>query len=725
MECLATAETLKYRAFISYSHRDEQWARWLHKGLETYRIPSRLVGQQTAAGPIPRRLAPIFRDRDELPTASNLSEKVEEALRCSANLIVICSPQAAASHWVGEEILAYKRLGRTSRILCLIVAGEPNAGAIRGREGEECFPAALRTEVAGSDDGSTVILDPIAADARAGKDGRTNAKLRIIAGLLGVGFDALKQREQQRRARRLAIVAASTSIIMVGTIALAIDAAIARRTAERREKQAEDLIGFMLGDLQKKLETVNRLDILNDVADKAMDYFSQSRDLPTNSDALAQYAQALQKIGRVRQEQGSLEKADAAFKQSLQIMDRLVARDPRNAAWQIALADSHSWLGSVAWDRGDLAEADRQWQMTIPLVNGVVAAHPDNQDWGKRLAWLHANLAHLQQARGKFELARQEYDTVLEIDKKLVASTQDRSIERQRARMTVAEVESDLGGVEYALGSVSAALDRRQKSLALWLELARESPQDMSVQEFLAEAYFNLANSLAAHGESTAATTALESALAIGRRQLQTDATSKDSQGAVAAYSRALARQLFVDGDLTRATPLAASALAAYSTLADKEPQEFRWQRGLAGSRLINAWLAVARRDSNGARQHAEAASNILASLTQHHPESQTLYPLLADAEITLGRLSSGEGVMGEEPHWRAAIQALESSSIDQRNPDILSRRAEALCLLGDVQTGGALVSRLSELGFHDGQFEQQIAASPCRQQGMTASRGS
>lgn len=725
MEREAAAVTFKYNAFISYSHRDEEWARWLHKALETYRVPNRLVGRTTAAGPIPRRLTPIFRDRDELPTATNLSEKVEDGLRSSANLIVICSPQAAASRWVGEEILAYKRLGRASRIFCLIVAGEPNAGAMPGREGEECFPVALRTEVATSDGSSTAIVEPIAADAREGKDGRTNAKLRIIAGLIGVGFDDLKQREQQRRVRRLAFVAASTSVIMICTIALAIDAAIARRTAERREKQAEDLIGFMLGDLQKKLETVNRLDILNDVADKAMDYFSKSRDMPTNSDALAQYAEALQKIGRVRQEQGNLAKADEAFNESLQIMERLVAHDPHNAAWQIRLADSHSWLGSVAWDRGDLADADRQFHMTIPLVGAVVAAHPDNRDWLQRLAWLHANIAHLQQARGQFESARQEYNTVLEIDEKLVANAPDRSTDRQRARMTVAEVESDLGGVEYALGSVSAALDRRQESLALWLALARDSPQDMSVQEFLAEAYFNLANSLSAHGESAAATTALESALAIGRRQLQADPTSKDSQGAVAAYNRALARRLMLDGDLTQAVTLAEASLATFSTLADKEPLELRWQRALAGCRLLNAWIALARADTAGARRHAEAASEVLAALRQRHPENAPLYPLIADAEIMLGRLDAGDnGREDKQVHWHAAIDALGSRS-NQRDPEILSRRAEALCLLGDVQTGGALVSQLNELGFRDGQFEQQIAASPCRQQGMTASRGS
>ena len=68
-----TIPRFKYRAFISYSHQDQAWAQWLHKALETYRVPARLVGMETSAGVIPARLAPIFRDRDELPSATDLS----------------------------------------------------------------------------------------------------------------------------------------------------------------------------------------------------------------------------------------------------------------------------------------------------------------------------------------------------------------------------------------------------------------------------------------------------------------------------------------------------------------------------------------------------------------------------------------------------------------------------------------------------------------------------
>ncbi len=40
----------KYWAFISYSHRDTQWADWLHKALESYRPPKRLIEDRARSG---------------------------------------------------------------------------------------------------------------------------------------------------------------------------------------------------------------------------------------------------------------------------------------------------------------------------------------------------------------------------------------------------------------------------------------------------------------------------------------------------------------------------------------------------------------------------------------------------------------------------------------------------------------------------------------------------
>jgi hypothetical protein len=43
----------KYWAFLSYSHRDKKWGDWLHKALETYRIPRRLIGKESRDGKVP------------------------------------------------------------------------------------------------------------------------------------------------------------------------------------------------------------------------------------------------------------------------------------------------------------------------------------------------------------------------------------------------------------------------------------------------------------------------------------------------------------------------------------------------------------------------------------------------------------------------------------------------------------------------------------------------
>jgi len=375
----------KYFAFISYSHADRSWGDWLHKALETYPIPSRLVGRDTGAGPIPKSLAPIFRDRDELPSATDLSRKVNEALAQSANLIVICSPHSAASRWVNEEILGFKRLGRAERVFCLIVDGEPDASDLPGRAPEECFSPALRF-VVGADGNLTVQrTEPIAADARPGKDGKQNAKLKLISGLLDIGFDELRQREQQRRTRRMAAITALALVVMTVTIALAISAVIARngaevarQAAERRQKQAEHLVGFMLGDLNDKLAQVQRLDIMEAVDDQAMQYFQSLPTTDVTDEALAQRAKALEKIGSVRMDQGNLPAAMQAYRSSLKFAAALAAAAPRNPERQMAYARTWSFIGKNYWYQGRLEDALRGFRSAQAiLVRAEVLAPAD------------------------------------------------------------------------------------------------------------------------------------------------------------------------------------------------------------------------------------------------------------------------------------------------------------------------------------------------------------
>ncbi|MCP4369799.1 MAG: TIR domain-containing protein [Deltaproteobacteria bacterium] len=234
----------KYKAFISYSHRDTKWGEWLRKALEKYRVPNSLVGITNDDGVvIEKRLGALFRDRDELAASSDLSESIRNALRCSENMIVVCSPFSAKSTYVNEEIKEFKRLGRSDKIHALIVEGVPHASNSLETEDLECFPDAFRFEL--NEQGkitNKLANEPIAADARKCGDGKRNAKLKLTASILGIGFDLLKQREKSRRQLLLTLWCAGIVMILVTMIYLGLKAYIStiKAKAERAEAQREN-----------------------------------------------------------------------------------------------------------------------------------------------------------------------------------------------------------------------------------------------------------------------------------------------------------------------------------------------------------------------------------------------------------------------------------------------------------------------------------------------------
>lgn len=200
----------KFRAFISYSQTERNFAKRLHRALETYRIPD---GTKGVAVGDDRRIGRIFRDDDELGAAANLGTALKGAIEDSENLIVICSPKAAQSKWVNEEIIHFKTTGRANRIFAVVISGIPHCG----NPSEECFPPALKFEVDQSGRVTNVPAEPLAIDIR--KEPFARSTTRLVAGLVDLSFDDLWRRDSRRR--QLIIASFSTAIAAtVGIIAL-------------------------------------------------------------------------------------------------------------------------------------------------------------------------------------------------------------------------------------------------------------------------------------------------------------------------------------------------------------------------------------------------------------------------------------------------------------------------------------------------------------------------
>jgi TIR domain len=210
---MAKPAAIKYRAFISYSHADTSWAKWLHRGLEGFRIDKDLVGRETATGAIPKSLRPIFRDRDDFTAGHTLSEQTLAALDASHALIVICSPTSARSNYVNEEIRLFKSRHPDRPVVPLIVDGKPGDPQL------ECFPTSLKFKLDADGRITEESVELLAADARDEGDGKNLALAKVVAGLLDVSSDEVFRRAERARRRRLRLLGAGAAAVL-GVVSL-------------------------------------------------------------------------------------------------------------------------------------------------------------------------------------------------------------------------------------------------------------------------------------------------------------------------------------------------------------------------------------------------------------------------------------------------------------------------------------------------------------------------
>lgn len=185
------AQQFKYFAFISYSSRDTEWGKRLQRKLEHYRMPATLCSEhgweRTPIKPV------FFAPTDIQP--GGLTEELQERLRASRNLIVICSPNSARSEWVGKEIEFFHQLGRTKQIQFFIVDGLPHSS----NPETECFNPIVETlglpEILGANIHEKIYRWPWMNKER--------AYVQLVSKLLGVEFDAIWQRHKRLLIQKL------------------------------------------------------------------------------------------------------------------------------------------------------------------------------------------------------------------------------------------------------------------------------------------------------------------------------------------------------------------------------------------------------------------------------------------------------------------------------------------------------------------------------------------
>lgn len=186
-----------YNAFVSYRHAplDSKVAETLQRDLERFHVPH-AIRRQTGRQKIER----IFRDKDELPITSDLTETISDALTKAEYLIVICSPNTRESAWVPKEIEYFLKSHSRDKVLTVLAGGEP----------EDVIPDILKRD-------GDKIIEPLSCDYRLpARKAKKEELPRLAAALIGCSYDELVRRERAYKMRQLVIVSSIVTAAAVG-----------------------------------------------------------------------------------------------------------------------------------------------------------------------------------------------------------------------------------------------------------------------------------------------------------------------------------------------------------------------------------------------------------------------------------------------------------------------------------------------------------------------------
>lgn len=583
----------RYWGFLSYSHDDRRAAERLHRALESYRIPARLVGLDGPFGPVPARILPIFRDRDELKAGRSLGPEVEQALSISRSLILLCSPASAASQWVEAEVAAFERLNPDGPLFCVFLAGDPMAEC--GAEG--CLPAAAKARFNALP--GMVESGPVAVDLRPGRDGWRLAVHKIVAGLTGLPLDQLVQRDARRRHQRMAWLSMSLAAIAILLGGLAVMALKARDEARSQRAQAEGLIEFMLVDLRKRLEPAGRLDALDAVGARALSYYDEQPLDSLDPDSLGRRASALHLIGEIHQRRGDIKAARVAFANASVATAESLARDPENPERLYEHAQSVFWSGNIDWEYGDAVAAEKAFLEYERLASTLSAQDPANPKWLAEVGYAHSNLGMLLLAQGRAAQAIPYFQQSLRINRKRATLPGDADV----VQLDIAQDRSGLSSAHYANRQLRLAIAERQAELDIYTRMLKVDPDNALVKERRMLSHRFMGEMQIPAGDMVLAKRHIDQSMALANEQSTLDAGNNTWQQSLAKSLVLAAQQSRYAGDsastlryLDRAEEIVAAHLM-------RDPEAWIWrmeiQESLANEQAASFLQAGKLEDAN------------------------------------------------------------------------------------------------------------------------------
>ena len=510
-----------------------------------------------------------------------------------------------------------------------------------------------------------------------------------------------RARKFVRRHKLAVAFAATTGLLLVGfSISVAVQArriAAANDAVVRRQGQAEELIGFMLGDLRTRLTAVGRLELLDEVSKKAMDYFAAVPETELSNEELFRRSQALSQLGEVRLSQGKLDTAFLAFKQSLALGESLARRDSSNGAWQLGLGASHYWVGFVHYRRNDLDSAMAHFKEYSRITERLVARSPDSLNYRYELALASSNIGSTLEAKGDLGGALAAFQRKVAIMEELVR----RDSTKLDWRRDLGNGYNTVGVTQRKLGDLAGAERSHSAELAVKQAIASRDSTNNGYREMVALAQNSLAGVLVTEGRPDDAVALASASRATYARLAAFDSINPERHRLLAIADRFLGVIALERGDAASAiTPLTAS-VGAMEALVARVPSNAVYQLNLAQSLapLGSAQRALGRGAAAEAIERRALA--IIEPALAKKPSDLNLRAASAEANIELGDALARNGRLGDaRAAWARALVAIDSVARKRRLSDHLALQSGALTRLDRLDDARPIVVDLVRRGY-------------------------
>jgi tetratricopeptide (TPR) repeat protein len=651
------AVPVKYRAFLSYSHKDMSWARWLHVRLEQFRIDKDLVGRNTARGRVPEALRPIFRDREDFSGGHTLTDATVAAIDASAALIVLCSTTSAARPAVNEEVRLFRSRHPDRPVIPVIVDGA----------WPDNFPPALRYALASDGVVTDHLVTILGPDLRENADGKDLGLAKIVAGLTGLAADDIFRRAERERRKqgrvRAAVATLIVALAIVGgdfywrshqqeqTLAeiatlvakyslitpaeaaapgtkvslkqaittIAEGAATDPRYADAlallkagKAAEAEPLLKAVAEDKAKRADkdakdaaaAYRNLASIAAISEpgRAREYYAEAARLdPSDIEGMLKY-------GWFQEQAGQLDVAQAAY-------SRVIAEAPR-ADDNNLLMWAKFGIGDIAAERSDLAASLATYQEAEAIADRLAKSDPGNADWQHDLAASYNRVGDVQVARGNLQAALASYQAGFAIAERLAKSVAGNADWERDRLVSYLKV----GDVQVRQGNLQAALVSYQAGFAIAERLAKSDPGNAAWQRDLSDSYLRVGDVQVPQGNSQAALASYQAGFAIAERLAKSDPGN-------AVWQRNLSVSYSKVGDVQVARGDSQAALASYQAgfaiaerLAKSDPGNAVWQRDLSFTygKLGSAYRAA--KQPPEARKAFASARAVIAPLIEKFP---------------------------------------------------------------------------------------------------------